>query len=210
MEQHLKERLVGATVLIILAAIFIPMFLSEQPVMKQEEEQAIETVEETQLNYHSSVVPIESGENASSKSSDETSDGALPNMLEKKTADVASSGNRKTDDKKAVSGSDKSEPTEPVADKNEIGEHPPVKTDVGTTQAWVVQLGSFGSEANAQTLNKRLLDKDFPSFIEPLVQGEKVVYRVRVGPMLQKEKIEKIQSQIKNTLKLNGILIKYP
>lgn len=202
MEQYLKERLVGAGVLFVLAVIFIPMFLSDEPVMmKTEVDNNIKAVESkpetTQLPYRSSVVAVEENESLVKE---------IVEFPEQKNTQTQVVERKAADDAPVKQGSESTlnqkDPT--------IAQSKAVKTDVGSTQAWVVQLGSFNSEDNAQVLNKRLLKHKFPSFIEPLVQGGKVVYRVRVGPALQKAKIEKLKVDIKKKLKLEGILVKYP
>ena len=47
---------------------------------------------------------------------------------------------------------------------------------------WVVQLGSFSSQANAQGLADRTRAKGFASYLMPIERSGKRLYRVRVGP----------------------------
>ncbi len=212
MEQHLKERMVGAGVLIVLAAIFVPMILSDEPVMKMGGKQDTDPAGNTDLQYHSSVVPVqEDSRQIKPRPLQETTEDPLPLVVEKKQLkETLSATQKKTDKKVDVVASDESKSTNNEPGESQAKRDEDIKTDVGTTQAWVVQLGSFSSDVNALALNERLLKHKFPSFIEPMMQGDKVIYRVRVGPMLQKEKIEKIKVQIKKTLNKDGILIKYP
>jgi cell division septation protein DedD len=46
--------------------------------------------------------------------------------------------------------------------------------------------------------------------VEPLRQGNGVLYRVRVGPELLKGDAEKLLKQIRAKLKLDGIIKEYP
>ncbi|MBF8268607.1 MAG: hypothetical protein HW386_316 [Gammaproteobacteria bacterium] len=111
-------------------------------------------------------------------------------------------------------------PIEPAADATAVETAPVTeaapaeirttgKEDLGLT-AWVVQLGSFSSEENAESLNKELRQAGFAAFVEPLKQDNSLVYRVRVGPELLRADAEKLQSQLLAKLKLESIIVVYP
>lgn len=76
--------------------------------------------------------------------------------------------------------------------------------------AWVVQLGSFSTEGNAETLVEKLRIDGYTAFIEQLPDDSKLAYRVRVGPELTKKAAGKIRDQLAKRLKLDGIVIRYP
>jgi DedD protein len=80
---------------------------------------------------------------------------------------------------------------------------------VGLT-AWVVQLGSFSSEANATGLDRRLRDAGYASFVEPLQQNGQASYRVRVGPELLRSEAQALRDRIKSETGLEGIVVSYP
>jgi DedD protein len=76
--------------------------------------------------------------------------------------------------------------------------------------AWVVQLGSFSSEANAIGLVERLKKEGYAAFIEPLHDDGKVAYRVRVGPELTKETADQVRDKLKKDVDIKGIVMRYP
>ena len=84
--------------------------------------------------------------------------------------------------------------------------------DNGTVglSAWIVQLGSFTDEENAQSLNKELRQAGFPSFVEPLKKDGKTSYRVRVGPEIKRSEALKVLKKLKEKMKLDGIVVSYP
>jgi DedD protein len=82
-------------------------------------------------------------------------------------------------------------------------------TNVGLS-AFVVQLGSFSSEKNAQELNQKLKKAGFRSFVEPLKQNNTTSYRVRVGPELKRSDAQAIRDKLKETMQLEGIIVPYP
>ncbi len=228
MEQQLKQRLVGAIVLILLAVIFIPMFLSNVPITEIGANHEQHSSAQADSDFSSSLVPVPTP-------LDETVDPQKPpvpvseiKMIEEGVkTELPQAENKQADRIKSdieIEKQGKNEkpilveekiPAEPqsnaqISDSQKAAD---IKTTVGATQAWVVQLGSFNSEQNANTLNQRLLDKKFQSFVEPLLSNDKskITYRVRVGPpTLDKAEAEKIKQQIKKAVEMDGYLVKYP
>jgi len=76
-------------------------------------------------------------------------------------------------------------------------------------KAWVVQVGSFSSDGNANALRDKLRKQGFVSFVEAIKGDNAVSYRVRVGPELSREKAEQLQQRLKAATKLNGIVLSY-
>lgn len=201
MHQRLKERLVGAAVLVVIAVIFIPMLLTGP----------IDSGSITKTNipdrptekFNSKLVPLsDSLKPATTVNKDDTiiEDPVITDVnkeeraaksLDKTLAQTESNSNTSVVSKK--SSQEKN-----VKDKQ-----------VGLT-AWVVQLGSFSSKVNADKLNLKLRKSGFPAFVEPLEQKKKTVYRVRVGPELLRADADAILKKIKKNMKLDGIVVSYP
>lgn len=182
-DDNLKERLVGAAVLVFLAVIFIPMFLSDEPPSDEFIITESNIPEKPQSEFSSRIIPLE------------ISDDPIAQKVKELEA------------KETVTAVE--ETGEPAREIEDQTVKKIEQSEVGVT-AWIVQLGSFTSEENAQSLNKQLREKNYPAFVEPLVKGDKVIYRVRVGPELRREDAEKTRSVLKKTMKLDGILVKYP
>ena len=186
-ESRLKQRLVGAVVLVALAVIFIPMLLSggrdmEMPVFgsnvpdRSGEITSIKhiEIEETQQTEQRSVnpkrIPIAHG---------------LPEPEIVKE--------EKTIIEKIVS---LAEPAE---------EKPVIKETV-----WAVQVGSFNKKTNALGLKDKLRKKKIHAFVERIMKNNKVIYRVRVGPEITRKKAEALKMKLKKELKLSGLVVKHP
>ena len=56
-----------------------------------------------------------------------------------------------------------------------------------SANGWAVQLGSFSSEATAQRMVKDLRAKGHEAFVMPVNSGSGTMYRVRIGPMADRE-----------------------
>jgi len=76
--------------------------------------------------------------------------------------------------------------------------------------AWVVQLGSFSDQENAESLVRRLQDKGYLAYLEEISDDSKAILRVRVGPELSKAAAESIIKDLDEKFELQGILLQYP
>ena len=75
---------------------------------------------------------------------------------------------------------------------------------------WIVQIGSFSNKQNAEKLNLRAKNAGFRSFINPITQNNKIMYQVCLGPEYDEVDVNKLHNEIKDKMKLNGIVKKYP
>jgi DedD protein len=64
--------------------------------------------------------------------------------------------------------------------------------------SWSVQLGSFANRANAENLTRQLKDQGFAVFVLPGGSGSSVRYRVRVGPLANRESAERMAAKLKS------------
>jgi len=200
MHQRLKERLVGAAVLVVIAVIFIPMLLTGP----------IDSTSITKTNipdrptekFNSKLVPLSDSLKPIAEVDDISSDRkeVTDNQNKKKTTRVENQSNIK----------DLQENNEPTADIKKPVQVKVIKDkQVGLT-AWVVQLGSFSSKVNADKLNLNLRKSGFPAFVEPLTKNGETSYRVRVGPEILRADADALLKKIKTKMKLDGIVLNYP
>lgn len=81
---------------------------------------------------------------------------------------------------------------------------------VGGQEGWVVQLGSFSNQKNADELAARLHDKSYRVFVERIAQGNQTVYRVRVGPQRQRAAAEAVRDRLESELQLKAMVMPLP
>ena len=67
-----------------------------------------------------------------------------------------------------------------------LAQEPP-STNTPTGEIWMVQLGSFGDEQNAQRLAERVETFGFTAQVSAYVTNGRTIFRVRVGPALNRE-----------------------
>ncbi|MCB1759868.1 MAG: SPOR domain-containing protein [Gammaproteobacteria bacterium] len=182
----MKKRLIGATVLVSLVVIFVPMLLEHEPVLEQEIEQ-------------SNIPPLPPGGEFNSRIIPQRSE---PPRITPRVAQPV--------------GNDAEVPAQgPAETRASSTPNPP--TDVVATReglsAWVVQVGSFSQRENAQNLVERLRGKSFAVDMEQVSIKGKTLYRVMVGPEVDRAQAEAILARVNKeveSLKLVGTLRSYP
>ena len=202
MQQKLKERLVGAAVLVAVAVIFIPIILTDSP--EPEAIQGSNIPEKPETNFSSRITPLlENDEKSSSTPIDAINIQAEDSQEENKqntTQEIVVEKVISVDDNNAEKESTKKDER-----KKEVG----VKDDVGLS-AWIIQLGNFTNEENAQSLNEKLRKSGYPAFVEPLKKNGQISYRVRVGPEIKRSDADLLLEKLKDKMKLDGIVVSYP
>jgi DedD protein len=72
---------------------------------------------------------------------------------------------------------------------------------------WVVQVGSFSSSANADRLVEQLRQDSLSAYREEVESGGKRIYRVRVGPYLEREEAIRADQLIAEKFSLDGVVM---
>ena len=171
MEKPLKQRLIGAILLISLVVIFVPMLVGHKP--KPSNSISIK-IPEPPGAIHSRIVKLAPTE-------------------KELLAEVSIS---------KEAGVKVSKPTIP---------EPPRTKPIEGIKAWVVQVGSFSEQKNADNLVTKLKVADFTAFVEKIDGKNGGVYRVRVGPEISKEKADAMQLKLQKEQKLSkAIVVQYP
>ncbi len=207
MNDQLKQRLVGAIVLVSLAVIFIPMILPGGGMGDSMDVRKVPAEPDYRFPPPKSapkappisdavIVPmgdsepkadVKSSAKASTKTSTKTS------TTEKKISSKKASANKKVTTKPVVSIPDKKPDIKP-----------------GQVTAWIVQVGSFTSSPNAKALRDKLRKMGYASFVEALKGKQGMTYRGRVGPELTRTLADKLQKQLAKKAKVNGMVQSYP
>jgi DedD protein len=81
------------------------------------------------------------------------------------------------------------------------------KEAAGAPSTWVVQAGSFTAEANAKALVEKLRKQNLPANIHITHKESGDIYRVTVGPELNRARAEQMQKQVEGAVGIKGILL---
>lgn len=208
MDIALKQRMVGASVLIALGVIFIPMIL-EGP--DPEGTQSVD-LEIPPIN-NSRILPV--GDSSTAQPPQPGRVAEEPTESEPPTASrddnppveaVADAETASGDDQGADTTDEPASDT-PVAPAVAVSDPPPqrqppaaVQPTSASADVWAVQVGSFRSQSSAVDLTSQLLAADFPAYLESLLVRDAQLYRIRVGPLANESEAQTVATQIKGRL----------
>jgi DedD protein len=72
---------------------------------------------------------------------------------------------------------------------------------------WIVQVGSFSSADNADKLVARLRLESMTAYKEEVSSSGATIYRVRVGPFLEREEAIRVDEQVLERLSIDGVVM---
>ncbi len=72
---------------------------------------------------------------------------------------------------------------------------------------WVVQVGSFSRAGNAEKLVASLRLDGLSAYQETVRSGESNIYRVRIGPYLQREEALQLERELREKRSLDGVVM---
>ena len=189
MERSLKERLIGAAVLVVLAVWLIPLVLNgPEPAVEAEPEVLELPVAESSSAVRIQTIRLdENREPPTPASRAETVVAVTPDP-----APEVSASRIETDLPQAATLN------EVRGSSEEPHEVPLVSEEPGLSggEAWVVQIGSFSEEDNAQRLAKRVAGLGFNAGVSTFNASAGPMYRVRVGPESSRERAVEIVSSL--------------
>ena len=192
MDKALKERIIGATVLVLFVVLVVPVFLdgpsnsgaviSEQvplPGQSGEENQTII------LNRdRTQPVPAASSNNPPATEPQEQQERPVS------STPAAPAAQREVEPERTPDPEPQPVQKEPEVVVAAVAE------PASSTGMWAVQLGSFGKQENAEKLATDLKKLGFAAFRSQLSTASGQLHRVRVGPQKDRESAETVAEQL--------------
>jgi DedD protein len=185
MERTLKERIIGAIVLVTFVVLVVPVFLDGPP-------EGGATVSERVL------LPGQEGQDTKTVVLNRERDEPIPAANREEDAN--------TPGKVAVSKPEEERPVpvpvrKPAPLRAEVQSDPEPQPDVtsaaaSTTGMWAVQLGSFSNKQNAEKLAADLRKQGYAAFLSQLKTSSGQLHRVRIGPQKDRESAELMASRL--------------
>ena len=229
MEEGLKQRLVGAAVLVLLAVVFVPVLLESDP---DESEVGFDlgTPPSAESGFSSRIIPLEDSAVAASEAAapptpefapvgeeEEEEEGATSRGAEipetQPLADVSLADSSDSESLSAVvlvpdaPGSAET----PAASEVDVNAAAAGKAkEQSPSAAWAAQLGSFAERRNALVLRNRLRAKGYPAFTQSVVGVEGEVTRVLVGPEPSRDRTVATIEALRRDTGLDGFVVRHP
>jgi DedD protein len=198
MDQMLKQRLIGAIVIIALAVIFVPMIL-EGPDDKLSPRTQDMPPPPT-IDFQTEVelpVPEEPAEPAGSlaDTSTEQEASAMPEPPMSQPEAVTS---------KAEAPARQAEPAVSKQPSPVI----PSRTATSITQGgWILQVGSFSQKANALSLRDRLKKSGYQVSVLEVKGASGTIHRVLIGPVSDRPAADKLRDKLASEQKLTAMVL---
>jgi DedD protein len=200
-DTRLKQRLVGGIVLVALAVIFVPMVLDGSGVRLP----GSEAVDIPPRPKPPKPLPMPIDEPITLNPE--------PDTPEPEIAVVDRFNRDRVDEEVQASRPprpDAPAENEPVAEPEPPPEPkltPPVPDEL---VSWVVQVGAFSDVDKAEAQRNRLREEKVgPVFVEKYESDRGDFYRVRVGPVLQREEAEALRQRVDESLGVQGRVMQH-
>ena len=176
MDRALKERVIGAIVLVVVAVLIVPVFLdgsandaeivSEVVTLPGQNDQ--QRMTQTVVLNRDRAEPVPTSE---------------PVLATAKLKPEAAAGKPVAAAKEAVTPPVSAATERPVAIESSSG-------------MWAVQLGSFQNQENAERLAADLRKQGFAAFLSQLDKGSSALHRVRIGPQKDRDGAESVAAKL--------------
>jgi DedD protein len=212
----LKQRLVGALILLALGVVFWPIIFVGPDEQEATEQPSIPTPPAV------STSPIPAPEQGVLRGSPEAATEAITDSDSPLASDDQGGDDSNKSDAAATHLPAKPTVAEPV-EKSAVNTHanlptgevrsePPQRLAMdakGVPVAWTLQVTTVSSSEKAEVLRKRLLELHHKAYVTTLSRGGKSLYRICIGPKFERVELEKLQAGINAEFGVTSIVTRY-
>lgn len=191
MESGLKQRIIGALVLVVAAVIFLPMLLSGQ-----------DETERVEVQVPAEPITDDS-EMITAQPPTLPEPAPVPQIPEPDTSPVTPEPVPELAAIEPPTPAVSEEPAEaPVATA-------PASATAATEGSWVVQQGSFSSQSNAEGLRNTLAGQGYNAYVRSAQVDGKTIVRVYVGPLATRDAATRVRDELERRHKNKGMVVAY-
>jgi DedD protein len=184
MDRRVKERLIGASILVVLIVLVVPELLSG-PKPTTQPQPVLPAAAAAEPN-RTVLVDLSTSKPAAAPEPEEP--------VSQPAAAPAAAATPVSSPQTAPAATAAAPPPARPASVESVSA-PPISSQRG---AWSVQLGSFASRSNADNLTRQMKGQGFAAFVLEGGSGTSVRYRVRVGPLSDRESAERVAAKLKS------------
>lgn len=197
MESGLKQRIIGALVLVVAAVIFLPMLLSGQ-----------DETERVEVDVPPRPV-MDNSDIAVAPPPTLPEPAPVPEIPQLGETPVTEP--EPVEELAAIDA-----PAEPTPVPTPEPSVPTVETPAETAPAaasaqggWVVQQGSFSSQSNADNFRQTLAGQGYNAYVRSAEVGGKTIVRVYVGPLTTREAASRVRDELERRHQNKGMVVAY-
>ncbi len=219
MNTILKQRLIGALILLALGVVFWPIIFVEPGDQAGPAPAPIPAppgVDTTPIAAPDTGAIRITEQAAAQREAEAEEAAALAAMPEE--PDVASEPADDTPEQ-AVSAEDDPAPVvaaepepvpvpEPQRPRTEAPAKPQIDAE-GVPVAWILQVASVSTREKANALRDTLLADDHKAYVKQIRSGDRTLYRVYIGPKFEKAQLERVKPSIDSAHGVSSLIVRY-
>lgn len=199
MEVPLQQRIVGAIVLVTLGVIFIPALLDGSGYKTRQAKDIV-------IREKPAFPPL-------SQKKLEPVPTPLDSKLASKLASKSDSKNKQSSSKTTATELTSVNNSQPVSDPKTATKETVVTEQTEQkkpSKSFAIQVGTFDSNENAEKVRNKLRKAGYTTYIQKSTSKSKTTYRVRIGPELDYDVLEKQLEVLKKSKKIDGYIVNHP
>jgi len=211
----LKQRIIGALVLISLAVIFVPIIFDEPhserqstPITIPEEPPFPEVDMPAQPDPRNFEEPEAGGSSVGYRMVEEPAeaDAAVAETVEEPASQTTAEATpaQTAPQEEPQQAPEPQQATEPVASASEPEQ--PKEFSKTLEGAWIVQLGSFGNADNARRLRDKVIEMKYGAHLQQVTRGDTELTRVFSGPFVNEAEARKAKAVLDKEFNLNSLV----
>jgi DedD protein len=207
MDSALKQRLLGAAVLIALAIIFVPMFLGNSPPKEASAIQNLDIPPLPDRKFETRTLPVGSAPTTPADAAKPPAGGDKIVTVDTRAPATFEAPDARPGDKSAAETSVNAKPpaaaaapeSKPIAEtpKPAVVEAPPPAAATAPGGRFSVNLGVYADQGHADALVAKLKKAGFAAYSDDTEYQGKPAHRVRVGPYANRAAAESVRLRIK-------------
>lgn len=209
MQTALKQRLIGAIVLVALAVIFVPFLLPGEG-DEATDEVTLEMPEPPRQDIQTPQ-PVDMSDNHTLRTLDEVRPVAEPETGDEQTpTETVTEAPSETTSEDTVAAAPPPKPADPAPAESKPAPQPePAKTPE-KLEGFAIQVLAVRDQKAAFKVRDELRDKKFTAYVESYDKNGATYYRVRVGPVLTRAEAGTLQTQLAKAGHKDSYIARHP
>lgn len=207
MDSGLKQRIIGAVVLVIAAVVFLPMLLTGQDETTRVEVEAPEppVMDDREIEVAAPLEPSDPDEPVMGVPPTPLPVPPPPAVTPPPAPPIADTPPPAPEPAPAPAPSPA--PTAPPASQPPAAAQSPAAPAAQAQGGWVIQLGSFSSADNANGLRQTLRTQGYNAYTRSAQVDGKTITRVYVGPVVDREEANRLRDELARRHNNKGLVV---
>lgn len=209
MDKVLKRRLIGASILIALAVIFLPMLLVDPDAVNGRSVSEIEIPPMPETAREVRRIPLDPDADRRPRPPPDPVESDREPVVREPEVRVqpeiilrpqAGEDDRPPPASRASEPVEEAAPAAPEVESVPAAEPGEATDRTGGAGDWIVQVASFGSAASADQVQRQLQALGHPVLRDEVVRGDSTLHRLRTGPYISESRAATAMQQIRTTV----------